>query len=112
MLLLVPLAVPEGAIPLADPLVKLFTGGVHYHSNDLFFSGHTAFCFVNFFLVPRGWRRWVIIAASLAVGTMLVVQRVHYTVDILGAYAAVIAVIGLLHFRRKSYLRKLIITKP
>lgn len=85
-LLLVPLAAPEGAIPLTDPLVKLFTGGVHYHSNDLFFSGHTAFCFVNFFLVPRGWQRWVILAASLAVGAMLIVQRVHYGVDIVGAF--------------------------
>jgi hypothetical protein len=94
-LLAVPLAAPEGAIPLTDPLVQLFTGGVYYHMNDLFFSGHTAFCFINFFLVPRGVQRWVILTCSVLVGTMLIVQRVHYTVDVLTSFVAVLILIGL-----------------
>lgn len=94
-LLSVPLTVPTGAIPLADPLVQLFTGGIQYQNNDLFFSGHTAFCFINYFLVPKGKLRTVIITASIVVGILLIAQRVHYTVDVVCAFPAAIIAYGL-----------------
>lgn len=84
----VALSAPQGIIPLRDPLVQVFTGGVSFQLNDLFFSGHTAFCFINFFLLPKGYSRYVILICSLLIGSMLIIQRVHYSWDVLFAFAA------------------------
>nr|WP_262898321.1 sphingomyelin synthase family protein [Hymenobacter siberiensis] len=52
---------------------------------DLFFSGHTA-TMVLLTLVGRGrsWR-WVLGLMSVAVGVLVLVQRVHYSYDVLAA---------------------------
>ena len=52
---------------------------------DLFFSGHTA-TMVLLALAGRGrtWR-WVLGLATVAVGLLVLVQRVHYSYDVLAA---------------------------
>jgi len=49
---------------------------------DLFFSGHTALIVGLFFLT----KNWLFLLLSAVLGLFLMVQRVHYSIDILAAY--------------------------
>ena len=90
-LVAVPLAPPAGSIPLRDPVVGFCTGGAQYQLNDLFFSGHTAFCFINSYFVRSKRQKTCIVLLSISIGIMLIIQRVHYTADIVFAFAACVA---------------------
>ena len=79
-----PLEAPPGMLELHDPLVRLFGPG-RLLSKDLFFSGHTSTLFLLALTVPgRGWRAFFL-ASAAAVGASVLVQHVHYTVDVLAA---------------------------
>lgn len=79
-----PLEAPPGMIPLEDPLVRLFGPG-RLLTKDLFFSGHTSTLFLLALTVPG--RRWkaLFVAATAAVAAAVLVQHVHYTIDVLAA---------------------------
>ena len=51
---------------------------------DLFFSGHTA-TMTLLALAGRGRWRWVLGGLTVAVGLLVLVQRVHYSYDVLAA---------------------------
>lgn len=79
---LLPLDPPADAIPLADPVAALLFASESAPTRDLFFSGHTATACVVLFTTSD--RRW---AAAFALATVVIavavlVQRVHYTVDV------------------------------
>jgi hypothetical protein len=75
---------PSGLIPLKDPLTNLFYGSV-YITHDLFFSGHTAtVCLICYCLKGRV-DRWFTGLAAAILGFLLLIQHVHYTIDILAA---------------------------
>ena len=63
---------------------------------DLFFSGHTA---TTLLLLLYVWRyprlRWAMLAAHLAVVASVFLAHLHYTIDVLGAYAVVLAFFAL-----------------
>lgn len=81
---LISLDPPPGLIPLADPLTNLFYGS-RYITHDLFFSGHTAtVCLICYCLKGRAEKYFTGIATG-AIGMLLLVQHVHYTVDVLAA---------------------------
>lgn len=82
---LVPLNPPVGLIPMIDPLTNAFYGKV-YITKDLFYSGHTSTIFLIFLCLRGKWDRLLILIGSLLVGVLLLVQHVHYTVDVLGAF--------------------------
>jgi|SRR6185437_3322436 len=75
---------PPELIVLKDPF-----GSVLYHSRfitrDLFFSGHTAFIFMFFLCLPKKREKIVMLIAALTLGCLLLVQHVHYTVDVIMA---------------------------
>jgi hypothetical protein len=83
---LVPLLPPLDILPLPDPfLAQIFhTAASEAITHDLFFSGHTATVAV-LALAVRGWLRPVLLLAMVAVGSLVLVQRVHYTCDVLAA---------------------------
>ncbi|QHV97922.1 phosphatase PAP2-related protein [Spirosoma endbachense] len=82
---LFPLDPPVGLIPLIDPLSNAFYGKT-YITKDLFYSGHTSSIFLMFLCLRRWWDRLFAFVGSLLVGGLLLVQHVHYTIDVLGAF--------------------------
>jgi hypothetical protein len=83
-LYLVPLSPPADILPLRDPLLELSVYGGKAALNDLFFSGHTATLFLLFLLAGGKWKVFFFIC-TLIVGTLVLLQHVHYTVDVLAA---------------------------
>jgi hypothetical protein len=81
---LVPLAPPAGWVELVDPLTGIFYG----HSivtKDLFYSGHTATLVAMYFCLPKKSDRILVVLATIVVGCLLLVQHIHYTIDVLAA---------------------------
>ncbi|GAB3586248.1 phosphatase PAP2-related protein [Hymenobacter daeguensis] len=83
---LVPLEPPTDLILLSDPVMdRIFEVTTQPIVRDLFFSGHTA-TMVLLLLAGRGhvWR-WALALMTVAVGLLVLVQRVHYSYDVLAA---------------------------
>ncbi|RZK53637.1 MAG: hypothetical protein EOO59_12280, partial [Hymenobacter sp.] len=84
---LVPLLPPADLLPMPDPFTALFMheapGGAVTH--DLFFSGHTATVALLALAVRGRWWHGVLAALAVAVGLLVLVQRVHYSYDVLAA---------------------------
>jgi hypothetical protein len=77
---------PLGLVDLHDPIAAIFIYGENTAiTKDLFFSGHTAtMVLVCHFLVDKRERNIAILFSILLVG-LLLIQHVHYTLDILFA---------------------------
>lgn len=82
---LVPLDPPAGLIGLADPLSNFFYGP-KFITRDLFFSGHTSTVFLLYLCLPGKADKKLALAATLSVAILLLVQHVHYTLDVLGGF--------------------------
>lgn len=72
-------------IPLQDPIIDRFIYPDTFITKDLFFSGHVSTLFLFYLAVPHRWLKWLILLATLTVSIMLLVQHVHYTIDIVAA---------------------------
>jgi hypothetical protein len=93
---LVALNPPVGLVPLHDPLAEAFIYGKDLAiTKDLFFSGHTAtMVFVCYFL-PSPHERLIGICMTCVLVCLLLIQHVHYTLDIIAAPFATFASIWL-----------------
>ncbi len=80
---LVPLDPPAVLIGLVDPLSNFFYGE-KFVTKDLFFSGHTSTVFLLFLCLPGKTDKKLALLATICVGCLLLVQHVHYTLDVLG----------------------------
>jgi hypothetical protein len=81
----VPLDPPAGIIPLRDIVIEsLFYQG-NVIQKDLFFSGHTANLLLVALLVDTKWMKKILVVCAVAVGSLLMIQHVHYTIDVLAA---------------------------
>jgi hypothetical protein len=81
---MVPLNPPIGLIPLTDPLTGVFYGE-SLITKDLFFSGHTATLTLIVLCLERRNDKIIAAIATVAVAFLLLVQHIHYTIDILAA---------------------------
>jgi membrane-associated phospholipid phosphatase len=72
---------PPNMIELNDPLVQVFGTG-QLLKNDLFFSGHTATLFLLFLTAEKKWLKNIFMLCTIVVATSVLVQHVHYTVDV------------------------------
>lgn len=81
-LTILPLKEPETIIFLDDPFLNFFI----YQGTidaDLFFSGHTALICLLLFLTAKF--KWIFVLFGLILGVLLLIQRVHYSIDIIAA---------------------------
>lgn len=83
MMYILPLSPPIGMILLQDPFVEFFGTGKTL-VNDLFFSGHTATMFLLFLAVPKKLK-WIFLIITIFVAISVLIQKAHYTVDVLVA---------------------------
>ena len=83
---LLPLEPPATLVILHDPVMdRIFEVTTQPIVRDLFFSGHTAtMTLLTLVGRGRGWR-WALGLATVAVGLLVLVQRVHYSYDVLAA---------------------------
>jgi PAP2 superfamily C-terminal len=81
---LIPLNPPPGLIALTDPLTGIFYGESNI-TKDLFFSGHTSTLFLMFLCLEKKTDKIIALAGTIAVAFLLLVQHVHYTVDVVAA---------------------------
>jgi hypothetical protein len=81
-ILIVPLNPPAGYIELQEPFVALFTNDGRIISKDLFFSGHLSTILSLYFSVQQRQFKNIILVLSIMVGSLLLIQHVHYTIDV------------------------------
>ena len=83
---LVPLDPPHGLIELADPLSNIFYGsGAPFITKDLFYSGHTSILVLMALCLKKPTEKKLAMIGASIVGVLLLVQHVHYTIDVLAA---------------------------
>jgi hypothetical protein len=80
---LVPLAPPAGLVLLNDPFIDNVIGFKNQVLNDLFFSGHVSDLSFFIFCCTNKRIRAYIVFSTVAVAIMLLIQRAHYTADVL-----------------------------
>lgn len=106
---LIPLSPSPGIIPLYDPVTDALAHEGHI-MNDLFFSGHIA-DLTTFYLLCRNARvKRYILFCMFFVATMLVWQRVHYTIDVLMAPA--FSYVCYWFFVEKDFIWRSFLKKP
>lgn len=81
---LVPLDPPVGLVELKDPISNTFYG-MRVVTKDLFFSGHTSTLFLNFLCLKKKNDKIIMLFATCTVACLLLIQHVHYTIDVLAA---------------------------
>jgi len=78
---------PEGLIKLIDPLTSLTYGGRGiFITKDLFFSGHTSNLFMFYLCLSKKRDKLFLLLASITVGILVLVQHVHYSMDVIAAF--------------------------
>lgn len=83
---LTPLAPPAGMILLSDPFAEHVVAAPVL-TKDLFFSGHTSTMFLVFLAVRGRELKAFFGLCTLVVGTCVLWQHVHYTIDVVAAPA-------------------------
>lgn len=73
----------------SDPILSSSTYEGIKITKDLFFSGHMVTVFCAYFAMPNRILKFLYLIGSVLLALLLIVQHVHYTIDILGAYVAV-----------------------
>ncbi len=76
---------PVGIIPLHDPVVDVIAYGGNTFNKDLFFSGHVATLVLFVLIEERPLLKKILIINTVLVAGLILLQRVHYTVDVLAA---------------------------
>jgi len=102
---LLPLEPPANMIILNDPLVEFFGTGQAL-TKDLFFSGHTATLFILFLVSEKKIIKTVFLISTIAVAIAVLLQHVHYSIDVLAAVFFTYACYNFLSYIRLEGVNK------
>ncbi len=92
---------PVGMIPLKDPVIEHFGTGIPL-TKDLFFSGHTSTMFLLFLVMKEKNIKFAFLIVSFAVGACVLLQHVHYSIDVIAAPVFAYSAYGLTHWLNKK----------
>jgi PAP2 superfamily C-terminal len=92
---------PAGILLLHDPIVDVVAYGGVVFSKDLFFSGHVATLTLFALLEQRPALKKLLIVNSVVVAGLILLQHVHYTIDVV---AAPLIMIGVYKLMKKKFL--------
>jgi hypothetical protein len=81
---IVPLEPPASMIQLKDPVVEHIGTGIQINK-DLFFSGHTATMFLLYLVSANKLLKNIYLVLTFLIAICVLIQHVHYTIDILSA---------------------------
>jgi membrane-associated phospholipid phosphatase len=81
----IPLEPPIGVVYLDDPFIDYMYQGTQV-TKDLFFSGHTSTVYLIYLVFYYSGVKWFSITVTIAVAIMLLLQHIHYTIDVVGAF--------------------------
>jgi len=81
---LMPLEPPAKMLALNDPFVEFFGTGKTL-TKDLFFSGHTGTLFLLFLVTEKKIIKYVFLLFTFLVALCVILQHVHYTIDVFAA---------------------------
>jgi membrane-associated phospholipid phosphatase len=81
---LTPFAAPEKILPLEDPFIQSIGSGTIL-TKDLFFSGHTATLYLIFLIEKNKRLKILFLVLTIAVAISVLIQHVHYSVDVFAA---------------------------
>ena len=84
-LYLVPLEAPVQIIPLKDSILQSTFYSGRANLKDLFFSGHTSTLFLFVFCFQNKGMKLLYTVGGITVGILLMLQHVHYSVDVIAA---------------------------
>ncbi len=88
---------PLGIVDLHDPVATLFIYGENMAiTKDLFFSGHTATMVFACYFLPLKKEKILAIMLTLLLAMLLLIQHVHYTIDIIMAPLFTLLAIGII----------------
>lgn len=82
---LVPLDPPTNLVELIDPITNRFYGA-KFITKDLFFSGHTATLVCLSLCLRKRRDQIIVLSGAIIVGILVLVQHVHYTIDVIAAF--------------------------
>ena len=82
---LVPLEPPNDLIELIDPITNSLYGA-KFITKDLFFSGHTATLVCLALCLRKRKDQLIVFTGAVIVGILVMVQHVHYTIDVIAAF--------------------------
>ncbi|MEO7212833.1 phosphatase PAP2-related protein [Mucilaginibacter sp.] len=75
---------PRGMVHLIDPITGIFYGNAVI-TKDLFYSGHTSTMVLVFLCLDKRNDKIIGFIAIICVMVLLLIQHIHYTIDVLAA---------------------------
>lgn len=96
---------PEGIIPLHDPIVDVIAYGGQVFNKDLFFSGHVATLTLFVLLEERPVIKKMLVLNTIIVAGLILLQRVHYTIDVM---VAPVIMLGVYKLMKQNFVIRVI----
>lgn len=91
-MVLTPMQLPPEAVPVIHDPIYLWVGRFVTFRNDLFFSSHTAMPYLAFLVYRGRWIKRGFLAISILMAATVILGRLHYSIDVVGAYFITYAV--------------------
>lgn len=93
---------PHATIPLKDPFMAFFVYNHRVITRDLFFSGHVSFISSIALSMPNKLMKYIFWCFAVVVAVCILIQHVHYTVDVLFAPLFTLLAFGIVKFNLKK----------